>query len=197
MFSTNELRQNLLGCLEIALFMRGGAERFGTDARAMKKSFLIPVMVLPVTLLTVLAAHPYDDLTSGTANILMLVYSLRLVVYLAVFLSLIYFMAKNMNRLESFYRFATANNWLVVPMMVLMAAPLIGFFSGHYTWTDVQPLLVLITLYSYIYTAFMATCVMRIPWELAGFVAITGMAIHQTSLDLLKWAAVNAVYLVG
>ena len=77
MFSAHELRQNLLGCLEIALFMRGGAQRFGDDARAMKKSFLIPVMALPVTLLTVLAAHPYGDLTNGTANILMLIYSLK------------------------------------------------------------------------------------------------------------------------
>ena len=35
MFTKGELRQNLLGSLEIALFMRKGVGRFASSARAM------------------------------------------------------------------------------------------------------------------------------------------------------------------
>jgi hypothetical protein len=196
MFKKGEIRQNLLGCLETALFMHSGAKRFSASKDSMKRSFIIPLLALPLTLATVLAAHPHDDLTQGTANILIAIYSLRLALYLGVFLGLVYFFAKNTDRLDSFYRFATANNWLVLPTIVFMAPLVAMFLAGHYSWTDIQPLLVIITLYSYAYMAFMATHVMRVPWELATSLVIAGMAIHQTSLDLLKWAAINAVSLV-
>ncbi len=191
------IKNNLLGCLEIALFMPRGAQRFCADYRGMLRSFAIPVLVLPLTLATMIAAHPDPDLTSDSAKILMVIYSLRTVVYLGLYLSLVYVMAKSMDRLESFYRFATANNWLALPATVLIAPLAFMFMNGAYSWDEVYPMMVFITLYSYAYTAFMATYVMRIPLEMACFIAIAGMAIHQTSLGALKWLAVNAIYLIS
>ena len=197
MAGNKNIKNNLLGSLEIALFMPGGANRFCGDHKAMLKSFLIPLLVLPLTLFTVIAAHPDPDLSTNSAKILMVVYSLRTIVYLAVFLGFVYFMAKSMDRLENFYRFATANNWLVLPATILIAPLVILFANGVYSWSEVYPLMVFITLYSYAYTAFMATYVMRIPMEMACFIAIAGMAINQTALDAMKWLAVNAMYLIS
>lgn len=196
MSEKNPIQRNLLGCLETALFMPAGPKRFCADRKGMAISFLIPLLLLPLTLVTVFAAHPYPDLSSSTAKILVAVYSLRVIVYLALYLGFVYFMARSLDRLENFYRFATANNWLALPAAVLIAPLVMMFMNGSYGWDEVYPLMVFITLYSYAYTAFMATYVLRIPVELACFIAIAGMAIHQTSLGALKFLAVNMAYFI-
>lgn len=197
MFDKGEIRRHLLGSLETALFMPGGPERFCTSARAMKASFLIPVLLLPLTLVTVFSGHPLGVLDMTSAQILTAIYSLRLFVYLALYCGLVYVMAKSTGRLDHFHRFVTANNWLTLPAAALMVPLLALFLNGAYGWSEVYPLMVFITLYSYAYTAFMAMYVMRVNWELAGFIAIAGMAIHQSSLGALKWIAVNTLYLVS
>lgn len=197
MIKTDEIRQNLLGILEIALFMKGGEKRFAPSRQAMLKSFLIPLVLLPLTIFTVLAAHPEGAIDTTSMQILAVIYSMRLFVYLGLFMAFVYALAKSMDRLENFHRFVTANNWLTIPAAVLMAPLVIMFINGHYEWADIYPLMVVITLYSYAYTAFMATHVMRIPMEMACFIAIAGMAIHQTSLGVLKWAAVGVIQLIA
>jgi len=197
MFNRDEIKQNLLGALEIALFMRSGAERFCAGRTGMMKSFVIPLILLPLTLLTILSAHPAGTLDATSMKMLAALYSLRLFVYLGAFLAFVYTMAKTMDRLDAFYRFACANNWLSIPAALLMAPLVIAFLNGAYSWTEIYPIMVCITLYAYAYTAFMATYVMRIPMELACFIAIAGMAIHQTSLDVLKWAAVSVIQLIA
>ncbi len=196
MFTRSELRQNLLGSLEVALFMRTGTGRFSASRESMKRSFMIPVVLLPLTVASVLAAHP-EKLDIASMQALALIYTLRLFVYLAGFLALVYSMARSMDRLDSFYRFATANNWLTLPAAVIMFPVLALFLNGYYTWAEIYPLMVFMTLYSYAYTAFMTTYVLRVPFELACFVAIAGMALHQTSLEALKWVAVNALMMVS
>ena len=191
------IKNNLLGCLETALFMRGAEKRFCTSKEAMKKSFIIPLALLPLTLITVFSAHPGGALDKTSMQFLAVIYSLRLFVYLGLFLAFVYSMARTMDKLDDFYRFATANNWIAIPAALLITPLLIAFMNGHYAWAEVYPLIVFITLYSYAYTAFMAMHVMRIPMELACFIAIAGMAIHQTSLGVLKWAAVNVIQLIA
>ena len=196
MFKISELRQNLLGSLEIGLFMSKGAQRFAADKTTMKKSFIVPALGLPLTLMMVLGAHS-ETLNQPVTNILITIYSLRLVLHLSLFSSLVYVMARKIDQLKNFCRFITANNWLMLPSVLLMIWPVIGLVSGHYVWADIQPLVAMLTLYSFACTAFMMTHVLRIPWELAGFAAISGLAIHQTSLDVLKWVATSALYVVN
>jgi len=197
MFYRGEIRSHLLGCLEVALLMKSGIGRFSASQKSLKSSFLIPVILLPLTIFTVLAAHPHDDLSTSTSQILAVIYALRLFVYLGLFLGLVYTMAKTMDQMEDFYRFATANNWLALPA-AMMLLPLLGLFmGGQYSWEEIYPLMVVVTLYSYVYTGFMAMHTFRLPWEMGGFIAIAGMAIHQTSLHALKWAAVQTLYLVS
>jgi hypothetical protein len=192
-----EIRQNLLGCLEIALFMRVGADRFQHSGSMIRKSFLIPVILLPLSLAFVLTAHPQGALDTLSMQVLAAVYALRLFVYLAAFLGVVYLMARTLDRLDAFSRFAIANNWLTIPAAALMLPLSVLQITGQYTFAEVYPLMVFITLYSYAYTAFMATHILRIPAELACCLAIIGMAINQTSLQLLKTTAANAFMLLS
>ncbi|MCB1651768.1 MAG: hypothetical protein KDI46_06935 [Alphaproteobacteria bacterium] len=191
------VKQNLLGALEIALFMKKGAQRFDAGKSAMIKSFIIPIILLPLSLLTVLSGHPNQGIDTASLQILAGLYSLRMVISLAAFLGFVYFMAKTMDREEDFNRFVTANNWISIPAAALMLPATMLFLNGNHSWEEIYPLMVFITLYAYAYTGFMATYVMRIPYEMAGFIAIGGLAIHHNVLIFMKWAAVNTLSLLA
>ena len=202
LFSHQEIRQHLLGCLEIALFMGKGPERFNADKASMQRSFLIPLFFLPISIGIVLSAHPSGALNAASMYALAGIYTLRLFVYLGAYLGMIYAMTRALNtcteeQQQDFYKFATANNWLTIPAAMLMAPLVLSFLSGNHEWGEIYPLMVFIALYSYAYTAYMASRVMRIPVELGVFVAIAGMAIHQTSLDVIKQLAVGVIQMIA
>ena len=190
-------KQNLLASLEIALFLKKGATRFSSDQKSLKRSFLIPIMLLPLTLITVFYAHPSGQLADGATQILAIIYTLRLFVYLGLYLGFVYFMAKTLDKTSEFKRFVTANNWLTLPAAAAML-PLLGLFlNGSHSWAEIYPMMVMVTLYGYAYSGFMVAHIMRIPYELACFIAIAGMAIHQSSLSAIKWAAVQTLYFMS
>ncbi|MFK7839838.1 MAG: hypothetical protein AB8B83_05850 [Bdellovibrionales bacterium] len=186
-------KNNALAALETALFISKGPTRFSSDTKSLKRSFIIPLLLLPITLITVITAHPHGELANGATQILMAIYTLRLFVYYAVFLGFVYWIAKKLDRDDAFKRFATANNWLSLPATIAILPLLLLFLNGSNTWADIYPMMVIITLYAYAYTAFMASYVLRIPVEMAGFIAISGMAIHQTSLSMIKTIAVQTL----
>jgi len=195
--ASNSIRQNLLASLEIALFLKKGATRFSNDNKGLKQSFIIPVLLLPLTLITVFFAHPDGQLANGATQILAIIYTLRLFVYLGLYLGFVYFMAKTLDKASEFKRFVTANNWLTLPAAAAMLPLLALFLNGSHSWTEIYPMMIMVTLYGYAYSGFMAAHILRIPYELAGFIAIAGMAIHQTSLSALKWAAVQTITLIS
>lgn len=191
------LKNNLLGTLEIALFLKKGADRFSSDSNNFKTSFLIPILLLPLTLVTVFYAHPSGQLADGATQILAIIYTLRLFISLGIFLGFVYMMAKTLDKAKEFKRFATANNWVTLPATIAMLPLLLLFLNGSHSWAEIYPMMVVVTLYSYAYTGFLIAHVMRIPYELAAFMAVAGMAIHQSSLTALKWAAVQTISFIS
>ncbi|MFP4313980.1 MAG: hypothetical protein ACLFR0_06610 [Alphaproteobacteria bacterium] len=192
------IKRNLLATLETALFMKQGAERFSVSKAAMKRSFLIPLLVLPLSVATMIAAHPEgSELSQSATYALAIMYGLRTVLYLTGFMGFIYIMAKSLNRVECFARMVTANNFLTLPAALLMLPLSLAFMNGVYSWEEVYPLMICITFYSYAYTAFMAAHVLRVPMELAVFVAVCSMAIHQSALDAVKWIGAQGLQMLA
>lgn len=193
------MKANALAALEAALFLKKGAIRFTSDTKNLKLSFIVPLLLLPITLITILSAHPHgqENLADGATQILAIIYTLRLFIYLGVYLGFVYFMAKTLDKAEDFKRFVTANNWLTLPAAIAMLPLLFLFLNGSHSWTEIYPMMVMVTLYSYAYSGFIIAHIMRIPYEMAAFIAIAGMAIHQTSLSAVKWMAVQTIYLVS
>ncbi|MBX2834688.1 MAG: hypothetical protein KTR28_06925 [Micavibrio sp.] len=194
MFNKKEITSGILGSLEVALFMPKAIKRFKGNTASMIKSFAIPVALLPLTLAAVFYVSPNAaDFNSETNLVLTGIYSLRLFIYLAAFFAFGSLIAKAMDKTEEFKSFVIANNWLSIPMAALMIAPIMLTASGAFPWENSYSLIVMITLYSFACTAFLATYIMRIPYEMAAFMAITGMLIQHNSLDFVKWAAVNTI----
>lgn len=186
MFTKEDLKNNLLGCLEVALLMPQARNRFGKTADDALKSFLIPVFFFPFTLLFIYN-FPQAAIADHSRNTISLLYSMRLVITWGLFLGTVYLILKKIDRKEYFCQFVTALNWLTVPTSVIYIPVIWLYFSGAYSLEELMPFIYCIIGYSYFFTAFMAAYVLRVPWELACFVIFIGIVVNEKTIDILYW----------
>lgn len=187
--SVKNVSIKLLGCLEAALFMPETARRFGSSYDEMIRSFYIPVIAFPLTLMAVYL-YPRPEVATHSHVIVSMLYSLRFAFSLGIFLGFVYFIARKIERTEHFYQFVTANNWLTIPSAIISVPILILLTDGGTDAVrEAYALSVIIVVYTYAYTAFAAACILRIPIELAGFIAITGLIINNSTHDILNWVS--------
>lgn len=184
--TSNEILRNLLGCLEVALFMPVARTRFGDSADEALRSFIVPVLLFPLTILVVYF-YPKPELANDSVAILTLLYSLRMVLIWAAFFGTVYWITREVDRKKYFYQFVIASNWLTVPATVIFLPVAWMLFIGAYSWGELYPFMMCLILYTYAFTAFMASYVLRVPWELAGFIVFVSMALNSNSLDVLYW----------
>ena len=125
MYKMQEVKRNLLGCFEIFLFMKKGIKRFDSSKISAVKSFLIPLVLLPFTLLAIAAVQNETPLNS-----LIGMHIGHLVITACLFIGFVYFFTKQYGREQYFWRFITILNWISI-FSVLFACPLlIGRFLG-------------------------------------------------------------------
>lgn len=182
----SECKRNLLGSLEVALFMRMGRDRFGDSTGEAIRSFAVPILLFPLTVATVMM-YPEAGIENGSANTIALLYSLRLAFIWLFFFGSVYLITKEIDRKQYFCRFVTVSNWITVPSTLVFLPVAYMLLSGTHTWDELYPFMVCIILYTYAYTAFMATYVLRVPWELSGFIVFVGMAISNSTMDIMSW----------
>ncbi len=188
MFSRDEMLRKLLGCFEVFLFMPRGVDRFeGTREQAIK-SFVVPIVLLPFTMIVMVA------LSSGYSwNLLIAVHFVRIVITFALAIAAVYFLVKQFNRGEYFYKFLNVSNWFNVPAVAL-TLPIIGALMMGYDMSVMESYAVFVTILGVVYMAFMVSYVFRLPWEIGGFVAIVCLAIDQNlfgvALYVRDWVSI-------
>lgn len=178
MFTKQEWKQNLLGCLEVFLFMPNSVERFSNMRRDVIKSFIIPLALLPVVMVVTVAMSAGFSVT-----ILLSLHFIRMIVTIALFFSAVYFLSKQFERNQYFPRFLIVSNWSNIPGMILTLPILAALILG-YDMAGLESYAIFITIVGYVYSAFIITHCFRLPWEMGGFIAIVGLAIDQNLLDL-------------
>lgn len=189
--SEKNLKKNpVLGAMEVAIFMAQGVGRFGTDKRAMLLSFLLPLVLAPLSIYALYLSHPEQEeiahLSFGYVNILFFFKGLFGIV---LSLSLLYGFAKYYDRREHFYLTITALNWSALFPTLLFMPIVISMGLGWHNWDEVYNINVVAAIYSYCVTAFVMTYAFRIPWEMAGFLTICLLAINEIGFDILYWVA--------
>lgn len=189
-------KKSIIACLESALLMPQGARKFPVSVRAYGLSLLIPFIVLPLTAVTFIAAHP-ETLSLQAQLFLSLVYLLRTIVYLGAFAGFAYILSKSLEKESQFYRLLIAHNALLLPAALLMLPLSLGFLSGHYVWDEVFPLMVCITGYFTFCLGYASVKILDIPAELGAFIAIAALAINQTALDSIKFLAVQTLHILA
>ncbi|MCB1721748.1 MAG: hypothetical protein H6860_02260 [Rhodospirillales bacterium] len=181
MFSKHELQQNLLGTFEISLFMRSGVERFEVGVDQVLRSFLWPLVALPIALIVTLF------LSEGYSPwLLLILHSVRILLTYALSLILVFFFCKRVNRMEFLYKYIIVQNWFELALLALIA-PMLVCLSIGMPVEQVENYAVFITVLSYVYCGFILTYSLRIPWEMGGFIAVSFMFIDETAFDVLKF----------
>lgn len=181
MFTKQELKTNLLGSFEILLFMRSGVERFSTTRESAIKSLIIPALMLPFTLAVVvaIAQHP-------VSIFMIMLDAIQIILSIGLFFTAVYFLSKNYDKQESFYRFVTMINWFTLIALGFLIPIFVAMLNG----ADMEALksyAVFITLLGYIYYGFIVTHSFRIPWELGGFMGVVALAIDQNLYQLVGY----------
>lgn len=184
----DEIKRNLLGGLEIAIFMPVARTRFGDSREEAIRSFLVPVLLLPLTLLAV-HLSPKAAMADQSAYMVSLLYILRTVLMWGAFFGTVYLIAREVDRKKYFYQFVIASNWLTVPASVAFLPITWMLVSGAYTWAELYPFMICMLLYTYAFTAFMSAYILRIPWELAGFIMLIAITINSYTHDFVYWVS--------
>lgn len=166
-------KDKLLGCFEICLFMKEGVNKFGSSKQESLRSFLIPILFMPLALYV--SALVSDSSESFFTYILK---GVQIVIGYGLFLTLVYLGAKQFQKQENFPKFVTAYNWITLPLMLFVLPIIFIVFTGG-NYEGLKTYAVFITIISYVFTGFIATYALRLPWELGAVVAVISMAIEE------------------
>ena len=183
--TSSSVKTNLLGTVELALLMPQGTDRFSNDRDTALRSFIVPALLFPASLIAVYMSP--GAMADTSTNTIALLYSLRLFASWVLFFGFVYWILREVGRMDHFYRFVTANNWLTVPATAIFIPVALMVVTGSHTMTDLYPFMLCLMGYTYFFTAFMAAHVLRVPLEFAGFLAFIAFAIDQGTTDFVQW----------
>ena len=179
----NTVKDHLLGIFEIFLFMPRGFENFSADTNTMIKSFIWPLIITPLVLLTIVM------LSDGTypAELLFLLHGSKIIISFIICLALTFIFCKSYDRLDFLYKYITIANWFELAMFALTAPILFCLSFDIATAQDMQTYALFVTLIYYVYAAYILTHTLRIPWEMGGFISISFMFVNETGMDIVNY----------
>lgn len=185
----NKITKNpLLGCLEIALFMKEGVQRFHDGKQAMLKSFLIAALNIPLLIISmpfVYAAK--ENLQASPISLINMLFIAKIIIVMILGLALIYYFCHITQRKQHFIKYITVANWSALIGMILFIPIIITLQWGLKTYDDLYPVIIVLDVYSYAYATFVLKHVLQIPWELSIFLMVCLMFINETCFDILYW----------
>lgn len=168
--------------------MRSGLEHFNNDFKSMLKSFVwvFAGLVLSLSVFPLL----YDakvELHDTPMYQAMLIFCFKFVLNISLGFLFVYYVCKILKKLDQFIKFVTAVNWLSVVNIVLFLPLLALMYLGVSEFSGLYSAIITISVYGYVLSAFLVRYVMEIPWELAIFIAICGLAINEASQRLFYY----------
>lgn len=161
--------------------MREGVERFAGDIKAFWQSFIVlglNFLLIPLSIPFVYEAD--ERLQQASLGFVIFLFLLKMIIVVLALVAFSYFICKLLKREQDFLRYITTSNWvsligliLYLPFIVIMEMELANY-------TELAPYLIVIAIYIYVIVAFVAKYVLKIPWELAGFISICSLAINES-----------------
>ena len=179
----------LLGTLELALFMDRGAQRFPNNVKLALKSFLVPFALLPLWVYP-LYAEPTERLGPRGYAELIAIHGTVMAFYIAALLGLVWTIAHYMKRMDRFWAYVTALNFLSLAGFILTAPLLVMVVTGVHTWEEMYAILVAAALYEFALAGFAAAYILNIPWQLAASLSCFALVLHQLT-------AQTVFYIIG
>jgi hypothetical protein len=170
------IRDALTGSLEIPLFLKAGIGRFAGDEASARASFLVPALLLPVS---VRLARLDPEILAHSFEALLIRFTAVTALSLGLYLPAIALAARHLGAADATPRFINAQNWLGLSQVLILSPILLGVAIGRWSWAEVYPFLVFLLMYGYAYGAFAITHILRTNWMLGAALSILGMAVNQ------------------
>lgn len=190
MFTKSELKQNLLGCFELALFMRRSVERFDDTKITAIKSLAVPLILTPIVVIMMAAIY-----SQSASQILIPLHVGRIFLGQIVTWIIVYWFSKHFKREKYFWRFVTVSCWADIVGFAMLLPIVFGILMGH-DFSTFESYALFNGILGYVYAAFIATHVLRLPWELGGFVAIVSMGVNENMIGFTAYLRDSFAYSV-
>ena len=181
MFSSKEVKENIIGSFEIMLFMPAGVERFESSKSAGLRSFAIPVLLMPFSFFVWLS-----KVGESSAALVLGLNIVAAVLGIALFLGVVYLISKQYERQDNFWKFVNVNNWMAIPGFIL-ASPLVFLIAVGGDLEAWNSYFIFVLILKYIYTGFVVTYAFKLPWEMAGFVAVLAFSIAYNLIQAVDY----------
>ena len=170
------IRDALMGCLEIPLFLKAGTTRFANTKPAVILSFIAAVLVIfPSAYL----ARANPDFAGDGYLLIFVRFLMEYLIFCFLYLPSMHFIAKQLERDQYFLSFVNGLNWLNVSQLLMILPFTWGVIVGHWQWQEVYYFLVFLIMYGYAFVAFYITWVFRINWMLGAALSILGLALGE------------------
>lgn len=181
MKENQNFKQSLMGIFEISIFMEKGFQRFENSAKSAMHSFIWPAITIPMALIVSIA------LSQGYSfSLLFILHSIRIISAFLLSLLLAFAFSKQLKRQNHFLKFLTIFNWFEVVMLALISPALILLTLGT-PLEQIETYAVFVMLVGYLYSAYIITHSLRVPWQLGGFVSISFLFIDETTMKIMTY----------
>ncbi|PZP56989.1 MAG: hypothetical protein DI586_01860 [Micavibrio aeruginosavorus] len=157
--SRQKISDALVGCLEIPIFIKGGIDRFENTAKAARFSFIVPVVLLPFG---AYLAQINPEFNGRSLINLLIIFAVKFGLFSVLYLGAVFIFVKQFDRHQFFYQFVNAQNWMILVQLVILLPVLLGVQAGRWPWEDIYNFQVFLIVYSYVFMAFLITCMFRI-----------------------------------
>ncbi len=182
----HEISEALWGCIEIPLFLKKGATRFGGTIGSFKRSCLVPALIIP--LIVMIMPGPAPEATDRTSLAMM---SLGTFLSTSVFLLAMYFLKSRSVTNTQFLKFATGYNWLSVSGFVTQLPFILLVTLNFDVSYNVSIMMLLEILYTYAYLIYMICRILKMDWYSAFAFAVMEFLIGRIMYNIAEYLITN------
>ena len=174
----------LRGALALCLFSRDGILVFDASPGQAWRSFWPGILTMPLFIWFVVE-KPEDSLKGYpdwqiAANVVA-----HTIVSSVIWYGVMWLFAGQLKARDRFALFVSAGNWTGTAMLLVFLPVMAAILFGWGNEDQLERVMILLTLYSYGVTGYAAFKSFPIPWQMAGFVAVSSIFVNETTRDIL------------
>lgn len=167
----NYIKTHLRGCLELALFLKRGTERFKPTTNDFWLSFLIPTLLIP---LNVIQAYAYPEFRDAPWSMMIVIFGYQVMISTAFFLGSVWLLCWPLERKAEFTKFGSAYNWLSITGVVISVPYMLLFVLTPLDADQLSHLLITTVGFFFCVLAFAIRYILNVSWVVA--LLITALA---------------------
>lgn len=176
------IKTSLLGTLELSLFLKRGVERFENTSKGFWLSWLVPiVLIVP----NILLSASEGDFESLSFEAMMIIASYQALVSSFFYLGFVWVLCWPLDRVDRFFRFGAAVNWLsLASLLLFLPYYILHHFSSLGSEELGHLLLVIVGMIVCILT-FTAKHVLNVNWLIALGLALFAFVCEYAAAEML------------